>query len=97
MFFLHAQFESNQNQINHVGIVCRFGQKLSHACQKQIDDSQTSVTFWLTHSETSMSNVKYCQLSLYLSGMIMYHMTFNSLHEGLVHKICVGCVHTIPA
>jgi hypothetical protein len=47
--FLHAQFESNQNQINQVGIVCRFGQKLSHnVCQKWMDDSQTSTTFWLT-------------------------------------------------
>jgi hypothetical protein len=46
---LHVQVESNQNQINHVGIVCRFGQKMSHVCQKQMDDSQTSVLWLLAH------------------------------------------------
>jgi hypothetical protein len=50
--FLHARVESNHNQINHIGMVCRFGQKLSHVCQKWTDDSQTSVTFWLTYSGT---------------------------------------------
>jgi hypothetical protein len=53
--FLHGQVESNQNQINHVGIMCRFEQKLSHVCQKGADDSQTSATFWLTYSGTMPS------------------------------------------
>jgi hypothetical protein len=53
--FLHAQVESNQNQINNIGMVCRFGQKLSHVCQKKMDDSHTSLPFWLTTYSGSMS------------------------------------------